>query len=36
MILIGDYETLTNSDNLVVRYIFRQIKNLRAQQKIIL
>ncbi|NLY89423.1 MAG: AAA family ATPase [Firmicutes bacterium] len=36
MILIGDYETLTNSDNLVVRYIFRQIKNLRAEQKIVL
>ena len=36
MILIGDYDTLTNSDNLVVRYIFRQIKNLRAEQKIIL
>lgn len=36
MILIGDYETLTNSDNLVVRYIFRQIKNLRAGQKIVL
>lgn len=36
MILIGDYETLTNSDNLVVRYIFRQIKNLREEKRIIL
>lgn len=36
MILIGDFDTLTNSENSVVRYIFSQIKNLGKEDKIVL
>jgi hypothetical protein len=36
LILIGDYETLTQSENPRVRHIFTQIKQIRAKQKIVL
>src|SRR5690554_2097858 len=36
MILIGDFDTLTNSENSVVQYIFGQIKNLQKEEKIVL
>jgi superfamily I DNA and/or RNA helicase len=36
LILIGDYETLTKSDNQRVRHIFTQIKQIKTKEKIVL
>jgi len=36
LVLIGDYETLTQSDNSKVRHIFSQIKNITKIKKIVL
>ncbi len=36
LILIGDYDTLTKSDNPKVRHIFTQIKNMKKVKKIVL
>ncbi len=36
LVLIGDYETLTKSDNQRVRHIFTQIKQIKSKKKIVL
>lgn len=36
LIIIGDFETLTKSDNMKVRYMFSKLKALNAQKKIVL
>lgn len=36
LVLIGDFETLTQSDNMKVRYIFSKIKTLKDEEKIVL
>ena len=36
LILIGDFETLTKSDNMKVQYIFSKIKNTEREQKIVI
>lgn len=36
LILIGDFETLTQSDNMKVRYIFSKLKKIKEEEKIVL
>lgn len=36
LILIGDFETLTKSDNMKVQYIFSKIKNTETEERIII
>lgn len=36
LVLIGDFETLTQSDNMKVRYIFSKLKALKDEEKIVL
>lgn len=36
LILIGDFETLTQSDNMKVRYIFSKLKTIKEEEKIVL
>ena len=36
LVLIGDFETLTKSDNMKVQYIFSKLKELKDEEKIVL
>jgi len=36
LILIGDFETLTKSENMKVQYIFAKLKNIQKEERIIL
>lgn len=36
LILVGDFETLTQSDNMRVRYIFSKLKTIKEEEKIVL
>jgi len=36
LILIGDFETLTKSENMKVQYIFAKLKNIRKEDRIVL